>query len=261
MPKKEVSLTGFNAGKLNVSILHDRKMVGESAAKNVAKTIGRILEMKDEVRIIFAAAPSQNEFLEYLTSLSNIPWGKIAAFHMDEYISLPKTANQLFSRYLNEHIFSKVNFKSVDIINSGVDDIEVECLRYEKLLNEKEIDIVCMGIGENGHIAFNDPPVADFNDKRLVKIVELDEICKNQQVNDGAFNSVDEVPKFAATLTVPALMRAKYLSVVVPGIRKAEAVRETINGDISTKCPATVLRTHENAVLFLDKDSASMLEK
>jgi len=261
MQKKEVSLTGFNAGKLNVNILHDRKMVGESAAKNVAKTIGRILEIKDEVRIIFAAAPSQNEFLEYLTSLSNIPWEKIAAFHMDEYISLPKTAPQLFSRYLNEHIFSKVNFKSVDIINSGVDDIEAECLRYEKLLSEKEIDIVCMGIGENGHIAFNDPPVADFNDKRLVKIVELDEICKNQQVNDGAFNSVDEVPKFAATLTVPALMRAKYLSVVVPGIRKAEAVRETINGDISTKCPATILRTHENAVLFLDKHSASMLEQ
>lgn len=261
MQKKEVSLTGFNADKLNVNILHDRKMVGESAAKNVAKTIGRILEIKDEVRIIFAAAPSQNEFLEYLTSLSNIPWGKIAAFHMDEYISLPKTAPQLFSRYLNEHIFSKVNFKSVDIINSGVEDIEAECLRYEKLLSEKEIDIVCMGIGENGHIAFNDPPVADFNDKRLVKIVELDEICKNQQVNDGAFNSVDEVPKFAATLTVPALMRAKYLSVVVPGTRKAEAVRETINGDISTKCPATVLRTHENAVLFLDKDSASMLEQ
>jgi len=261
MQKKEIEITGFNAGNMSVNILKDREAIGEFAARNVAKTIGRVLETKDEVRMIFAAAPSQNEFLKYFISLPNVSWNKINAFHMDEYISLPKTAPQLFSKYLNEHIFSKVNFKSVNIINSEVEDIEAECSRYEKLLREKEIDIVCMGIGENGHIAFNDPPVADFNDTKFVKLVELEAICKQQQVNDGAFNSVDEVPKFAATLTVPALMSAKYLSVVVPGIRKAKAVNDTINEPVSTKCPATILKTHNNAVLFLDEDSVSMLEQ
>ncbi len=253
-------LKTFSAEKLKVNILDDRKVAGKLAADNVAKTIFEILKHKDEVRMIFAAAPSQNEFLKYFSSDKNIPWNKIVAFHMDEYITLPKSAPQLFSKYLNENIFSKVNFKSVNILSSQVENAEAECERYEKLLREKEIDIVCMGIGENGHIAFNDPPVADFNDSKYVKIVELEEVCKQQQVNDGAFNSVFEVPKFAATLTVPALMSAKYLSIVVPGIRKAKAIFETINSPVSTACPATVLRTHSNAELYLDKESSSLLK-
>jgi glucosamine-6-phosphate deaminase len=179
---------------------------------------------------------------------------------MDEYIGLLKNSDKLFGVYLNDHIFSKVKFKSVHLINSQEKNPDKECKRYEALIREKPIDIILMGIGENGHVAFNDPPVADFNDKTFMKIVELEEKCKAQQVNDAGFKSIDEVPKTAYTLTVPALMAAKYLSIVVPGIRKAEAVKSALTSDISTKCPATILRTHPDAVLFIDADSASLLK-
>lgn len=185
-----------------------------------------------------------------------IDWSKVVAFNMDEYIGLPINSDKLFSAYLNEHIFSKVKFKAVHLIDSQEKDVLNECARYEALVKEKPIDIICMGIGENGHIAFNDPPVADFNDKVLMKIVELEERCKAQQVNYAGFKSIDDVPKTAYTLTVPALMSAKYLSIVVSGIRKAEAIKDSLTVHISTKCPATILRTHQAAKLFIDKDSA-----
>ncbi len=249
----------FKAGNLNVHIYEDRRTLGSQSAENVGKLISELLKEQEEIRMIFAAAPSQNEFLEELSKNKSIDWSKITAFHMDEYINLPSDSPELFSRYLNDHIFSKVKFKNVFLINPKTDDPQSECSRYSELLNQKPIDIVCMGIGENGHIAFNDPPVADFDDQALVKIVELEEKCKAQQVNDAGFKTVDEVPKTAFTLTVPALFSGKFLNIVVPGIRKAEAVRDTLYSEISTKCPATILRTHSNAVLYLDKDSASLL--
>lgn len=249
----------FNVDRLNVVIASDRNELGKISAKHVSDVIINLLEIKDELRIIFAAAPSQNEFLQELTAESRIDWSRITAFHMDEYIGLSKDSPQLFSKYLEQNLFSKVNFKKVNIINSQTSNIEMECERYEKLLKEQPIDIVCMGIGENGHIAFNDPPVADFNDKKFVKVVKLDEPCKQQQVNDGCFNSIDAVPPYAVTLTVPALMSGNFLAVMVPGKRKAVAVFNTLKGDISTKCPASILRTHPYAYLYIDKDSASML--
>lgn len=249
----------FNVDRLKVFIASDRNELGKISAKHVSDVIINLLEIKDELRIIFAAAPSQNEFLQELTAESRIDWSRITAFHMDEYIGLSKDSPQLFSKYLEQNLFSKVNFKKVNIINSQTSNIEMECERYEKLLKEQPIDIVCMGIGENGHIAFNDPPVADFNDKKFVKVVKLDEPCKQQQVNDGCFNSIDAVPPYAVTLTVPALMSGNFLAVMVPGKRKAVAVFNTLKGDISTKCPASILRTHPYAYLYIDKDSASML--
>ncbi len=249
----------FNVDRLNVVIASGRNELGKISAKHVSDVIINLLEIKDELRIIFAAAPSQNEFLQELTAESRIDWSRITAFHMDEYIGLPKESPQLFSKYLEQNLFSKVNFKKVNIINSQTSNIEMECERYEKLLKEQPIDIVCMGIGENGHIAFNDPPVADFIDKKFVKVVKLDEPCKQQQVNDGCFNSIDAVPPYAITLTVPALMSGNFLAVMVPGKRKAVAVFNTLKGDISTKCPASILRTHPYAHLYIDKDSASML--
>lgn len=249
----------FLVDKLNVIISKDRDELGKIAAKNISNIISSLLEINDEVRMIFAAAPSQNEFLSELIKYRDIDWSRVTAFHMDEYIGLPPGSNQLFSKYLSDNIFSKVNFKKVHIINSQETNILEECERYEKLLKEKPIDIVCMGIGENGHLAFNDPPVANFNDKKFVKVVKLDDTCKQQQVNDGCFNSIEEVPTHAVTLTVPALMSGSLLSIMVPGKRKAIAVKNTLRGEITTDCPASILRTHPNAYLYIDEDSSSML--
>ena len=249
----------FDIEKLSVVVAEDRVKMGKLSAEHVAKLINDLLSKKNEIRMIFAAAPSQNEFLEALTDDKTIDWSRIIAFHMDEYIGLPADSNELFSKYLNDHIFSKVNFKKIQYLNSQAAFKIVECERYSSLLKTAPVDIVCLGIGENGHIAFNDPPVADFNDPNLVKIVKLDEKCKAQQVNDAVFKSIEEVPQTAYSLTVPALMSGTYLNIVVPGIRKAEAVKNSLYSEVSTQCPATILRTHPNAVLFLDKDSASLL--
>lgn len=243
--------------KLEVVVAENRAALGKLAAKNVSNIINKLQASQDEIRIVFAAAPSQNEFLEELAKDISIQWNKIVAFHMDEYIGLPANDPQLFCTYLTDHIFSKVNFKKVNLINSQAAKPLEECLEYERLLEEKPIDIIFLGIGENGHIAFNDPPVADFNDRAFVKIVELEERCKYQQVNDAGFKSIDEVPPNAYTLTIPALLSAKYKNIVVPGIRKAEAIANTLFAEISTKCPATILRKQENSILFIDNDSAS----
>jgi len=247
----------FKIDNLFAKVLENRQELGWHAAFDAAEKINRLLKSKNELRIVFAAAPSQDEFLEELLKY-NIEWERITAFHMDEYIGLWHDSPQLFSRYLKTHIFNKVKFKNIHCLNSVNDDNKKECKRYSDLLKEAPIDIVFLGIGENGHIAFNDPPVADFYDKEIVKIVELDLPCRQQQVNDGCFSSIDDVPKYALTLTVPALLSANYLSAAVPGIRKAEAVCKSLFDEISTDCPATILRKHKNVVLYLDKDSFSL---
>jgi len=245
---------------LKIEIADNRISMGKAAATEVAKQIKKMLKEKEEIRMIFAAAPSQNEFLSEFVKM-DLEWNRIVAFHMDEYIGLNENADQLFSRYLTDHIFSKVNFKKVNLLQSNAINAAEECKRYTDLLSEQTINIVCMGIGENGHIAFNDPPVADFNDKEKVKIVELDIECRQQQVNDGCFPTFDNVPKTAITLTVPMLLSASYLSIVVPGERKAIAVCKTLYSEISTSCPSTILRKHSNAVLYLDVDSAQKIIK
>ncbi|VBB48560.1 Glucosamine-6-phosphate isomerase [uncultured Paludibacter sp.] len=249
----------FLKDKIQVHIFNSREDMGKKAAEDTAAKIKEILQEKNEVNMIFAAAPSQNEFLKYLVNDLSIPWEKINAFHMDEYIGLSANAPQGFGNFLKERLFEKVPFKSVQYINGLVEDIQVECDRYEKLLMDYPVDIVCLGIGENGHIAFNDPPVADFNDKVLVKEVELDPSCRQQQVNENCFTSIDLVPLKAITLTIPALMKAKYMFCVVPSANKAKAVYETLHHKISEKYPATILRTKEDMKLYLDKDSASLL--
>lgn len=233
--------------------------MGESAATDVAAKVTTLLKVQPEVNIIFAAAPSQNEFLSAFIN-KDIEWNSINAFHMDEYIGLHPDAHQAFGNFLKDRIFSKLPFKSINYINGNTEDIENECNRYQNLLTQYSPDIVCLGIGENGHLAFNDPPVADFNDDKLVKQVELDETCRRQQVNDGCFKTIDEVPTHALTLTIPALMSAGYLSVVVPGPAKAQAVYNTLHQPIEELYPSTILRRHTNAVLYLDKDSDKFLK-
>ncbi|HOJ09836.1 MAG TPA: glucosamine-6-phosphate deaminase [Clostridiales bacterium] len=253
------SIKEMQVDKLRVKIYETRQAMGEGAAKEAASKIKELISQKGEVNVIFAAAPSQNEFLASLIEDKGIDWSKINAFHMDEYVGISKDAPQAFSNFLKDRIFSKVSFKSVNYIDVSAKDAEKECERYSNLLKQYPADLVCMGIGENGHIAFNDPPVADFNDKKVVKVVELEQKCRQQQVNDGCFKTIDDVPKYALTLTIPTLMACKYVFCMVPGKTKTEAVTRTVNDEISTACPATILRTHDNAVLYVDKDSGSEL--
>ena len=244
---------------LSVHIFENRTLMGEAAARDISNKIKELLAEKDEINMIFAAAPSQNDVLAALVADKGIEWSRVNAYHMDEYIGLDKDAPQGFGNFLKEHIFGLVPFKSVNYIDISATDPELEAERYGRLLDANLTDIVVMGIGENGHIAFNDPPVADFNDKRTVKPVKLDEICRNQQVNDGCFARLEDVPTHAMTLTVPTLVRAPYLFCIVPAPTKANAVYETLNGTVDEHCPASILRTHKNAVLYLDNESSRLL--
>ena len=249
----------FKKDKMQVKIFADRDEMGKGAAADIANCIKKLLKEKDEINMIFAAAPSQNDMLFHLLNEEGIEWERINAFHMDEYVGLDAAAPQCFSNFLRKHIFDQKPFKSVNCINAAATDAEAECERYSKLLIENPVDIVCMGIGENGHIAFNDPHVAEFNDKKVVKVVELDDVCRTQQVHDGCFDKLESVPKYAITLTIPTLMSAGYNFCVVPAKTKAEAVKRTVNDEINEKCPATILRKKENAVLYCDEQSSSLL--
>ena len=251
-------MKSFEKDNLSVKIFENRDLMGAAAAKDVARCIRALLSEKPEINMIFAAAPSQNDMLAHLCEEEGIDWGRINAFHMDEYIGLDPKAPQCFSNFLKAHIFDLKPFGSVNLINAGADKDD-EIARYSALLKSHPIDIVCMGIGENGHIAFNDPPVADFNDKALIKKVELDDVCRMQQVHDGCFPDFDSVPKYALSLTVPVFMSAKTLICTVPAPTKAEAVYRTLNWEISEACPATVMRRHPDATMFLDVDSAAKI--
>ena len=244
---------------LEIKIFESRAEMGAVAAQEIKAGILSMLETKETINMIFAAAPSQNEVLASLAQDKSIPWNRVNAFHMDEYIGLASDAPQGFGNFLKAHIFGLADFKSVHYIDPTATDADAECERYTALLKEYPTDIVVMGIGENGHIAFNDPPVADFNDPKMVKPVGLDEICRNQQVNDGCFAKLDDVPKTAITLTVPTLFAGKKLFCIVPAKTKANAVYATVTGEIGEACPASMLRRHANAVLYLDGDSSALL--
>lgn len=250
----------LTANKLKVKIFETRGKMGKNAADEVSQKIKELLMKKDMINIIFAAAPSQNEFLASLSGEEGINWNRINAFHMDEYVGLKSNASQCFGQFLKEKIFAKASFYKVYYINGEANDPELEGKRYADLLRQFPADIVCMGIGENTHIAFNDPYEADFDDPLMVKVVKLDAASRQQQVNDGCFANIDEVPVSAITLTVPTLLDAKNIFCIVPGNNKAEAVYHTLNDEVNAKYPSTILRNHTNAILYLDKESASKLE-
>lgn len=248
----------FQKEELKVRIFDSRAALGKAAAKDIADCLVGLLAEKEIVRVIFAAAPSQNETLWALREDPRVDWSRIEAYHMDEYVGLSPDAPQGFGNFLKEAIFDKVPFRKVNLISATAEG-EAEAERYGALLREHPIDVVCMGIGENGHIAFNDPWVADLNDPKTVKVVPLDEVCRMQQVHDGCFKSIDLVPKYALTLTVPTLAAAKYHFCMVPAATKAEPVERTVTWDVSEKCPATVLRTLPGSVMYCDADSAAKL--
>lgn len=250
----------FIKDKLKVEVLGSRHLMGLAAAMAVAQKVNELLNAKAFVNMIFAAAPSQNEFLDALLK-QDIDWGRINAFHMDEYLALDADAPQGFGNFLKERLFDKASFNSVNYLNGNAADALEECERYAALLTQNPTDITCMGIGENTHLAFNDPHVAGFNDRALVKVVDLDNACRVQQVNDGCFARIEDVPTHALTLTIPALVKAPYVFAVVPGENKAEAIQFTLNADITERYPSTILRQHPNAVLFIDDQSSAYLLK
>lgn len=253
------NLKNFRKENLKVKVFSTRKEMGFEAAKEVAARITQLLIDKEEINIAFAAAPSQIDFFEYLTIHSAIEWNRINAFHLDEYIGLSKSAPQGFGNFLQRELFGRVDFKNVYLLNGQANDLEKECQRYSSLIKENPLDIVCMGIGENGHIAFNDPHVADFNDPLTVKSVELDLACREQQVNDKCFKSLEFVPTHALTLTIPTLMEPDYIFCMVPSKNKAKAVRRALEEKIEEECPASILRIKKKAILYLDEQSASLV--
>lgn len=249
----------FFQDKLAVHVFPTRAEMGRYAAHEAAEQMRALLKQKDEINVIFAAAPSQNEVLDTLCIEPDIDWSRVNAFHMDEYIGLDASHPAGFRQFLNRAIFTKLPFKSINLINGNCADPQQEADRYGALLDSFPPDIVMLGVGENGHIAFNDPPKADFNDPDNVRVVELEEKCRNQQVHDGCFSAIEQVPKYALSVTIPCLTSATYMYCTVPGKTKAQAVSEMLHGPVSSLCPASILRKHDHASLYIDTDAASEL--
>jgi len=245
--------------RLQVRIYADRAAMGSAAAQIVAGWMRSTIAVKGAVNVIFAAAPSQNEFLATLATAADLDWSRVVAMHMDEYVNLPSDAPQGFGHFLSAHLWDRVKPGQVHKLDISTTDPKAECERYTAILKAHPADIVCAGIGENGHMAFNDPHVADFADPLMVKVVDLDLQCRRQQVNDGCFASLDQVPMYAMTVTMSALMAASRICCVVPGPTKAQAVRATLNGPIGEVCPATAMRRHPHAVLFIDRAAAALV--
>ncbi len=248
-------------GAPKLCILQDRATLGNAAAEHVIVLLSSIIAENGAARVIFACAPSQDQFLDALIERSKgrVDWRTVTGFHMDEYIGLTQQHPASFRSYLKNRFLAHVELKEFHAISGEAENPAEECQRYAKLIDAAPIDLICLGIGENGHLAFNDPPVADFNDPETAKIVELDHACRLQQVHDGCFPTLDAVPRSAITLTIPVFKHAKHLSVAVPGVRKADAIRVTFEGEISTNCPASILRTRENVTVFVDEAAAQKL--
>ena len=245
----------FTAGMLRVIISASRAEMGANAGAHATRAIQTAIDRNGAARIILASAPSQTEMLAALLA-APVDWSRVTIFHMDEYAGIAADHPQTFRAYQRAHVLSRITPFAFHGIAGESADFAAECARYSELLIEAPIDVCCLGIGENAHLAFNDPPVADFADPALVKLVEIDAACRQQQVNDGCFSTLAAVPTHALTLTIPALMSARELVCSVPGPRKAAAVHATLHGEISTACPASILRRHPNASLYVDTDAA-----
>jgi glucosamine-6-phosphate deaminase len=255
-----MNATRLTIARLNVVTHPDRVAMGAAAADQAAHEILEVITKEGAARIILACAPSQDEFLTSLTSAPGIDWSRVTIFHIDEYVGLPEHHPATFRSFHRKHLLAKIIPAAFHGIRGESTDPDAECRRYAALLAEAPIDLICMGIGENGHIAFNDPPAADFQDPLPVKVVELDETSRQQQVHDGFFPDMDSVPKKAITLTCPTLLAAKRLVCIVPGPRKAAAVSNTLRAaTISPLIPATILRMHPRGTLHLDAQSAKFL--
>ncbi len=254
VPRRE-----FRADLLAVRVYERLDDLAVAAAHAAHECLREAVSRQGHAAAILASAASQVRFLEVLTDLGGLDWSRITLFHMDEYLGISEQHPASFRRFTREHVTQRVTSKTCHYLAGDALESIRECDRYAGLLQAQPIDLCCLGIGENGHVAFNDPPVADFDDPRAVKIVKLDEACRRQQVGEGAFPTFEAVPQYALTLTIPTLCAARRLVCVVPERRKAQAVKRTLQGPIQTACPASVLRRQAHATLYLDADSASQL--
>lgn len=250
----------LNVDSLEVFIYPDRYEMGKASGEIIVEKINFLLEQKKEIRMIFAAAPSQEETLKYLRKQNNIDWSRITVFNMDEYIGIERDNPESFGCFLSDRLFKHAHPKEVHLID-GLIDPESECVRFSRLLLEKPIDIVLLGLGTNGHIAFNEPFKADFEDKKVVKVIDLDEVSRQQQVIEHCFRNIDNVPRRAITITIPTIMSASYLYCMTPGANKSNAVKLVLEGSITNAVPGSILRKHPYCKLFLDKQSYGRIRK
>lgn len=244
---------------MKVEIHPSREAAGRAAAGAAAIALTELAVSHQNIGVIFATGASQFETLDALTSMQNLFWDRVEGFHMDEYVGLASDHPASFRRYLRERLTGRVRMHAFHEIDGNGPDPELTAREYAETLRAANPRLCLLGIGENGHLAFNDPGVADFHDPLDAKVVALDAMCRRQQLAEGWFPSIDDVPASAITLTIPALMRVPKLIASVPGPRKAAIVRRTIQEQISTACPATILRTHPDVTVFLDPDSAGEL--
>jgi glucosamine-6-phosphate deaminase len=255
-------VTTLVRGRLRTEVLPDRVTMGTTAADYAADRLRALLARQSRVRVIFAAAASQAEMLAQLARSEGIEWTRVDAFHLDEYVGLPLGHERSFGRWLDDHIWDRVQPGRIEKLDGGNPaGPEAEAARYGVLLADGGIDLALLGIGENGHVAFNDPHVADFADPLAVKPVEIDDTSRHQQVRDGAFDRFEDVPRLALTVTMSTILACRVISLVVPGSQKAEAVAAALDGPLTTACPASALRDHPDARLFIDEDAASMVDR
>ena len=246
----------FKKEMLTVRVYDTKEELGEAAADLGEQLIREAMRVRGEAVIILATGASQFELLSSFVS-KPIDWCRVTAFHLDEYVGIARDHPASFRHYLCDRVFARVTLKAHHLIEGDRDDPQKECERISKVFDQHRVDVAFIGIGENGHIAFNDPP-ARFDDNVSFKIVQLDEMCRQQQLNEGWFDKIDAVPRVAITMTVPAIMRSRAIVCTVPDVRKAAAVRDTLSLPVSPSIPASILRTHEHATLLVDRPAASL---
>jgi glucosamine-6-phosphate deaminase len=249
----------FQTDSLAVHVYANQADLASAAASDAQKYLKDVIAKRGSARVSLATGNSQMQFLDKLIRLGGVDWSGVTLFHMDEYLGISADHKASFRRYMRERVESRIRPKVFHYLEGDAAQPIDECERYAALLREQPIDLCCLGIGENGHLAFNDPPVADFADKRVVKIVLLDLACRQQQVSEGHFADIPAVPQYALTLTIPTLCSARKMICIAPEKRKAQAVKDALQRPIHTACPASFLRKQPHATLLLDLDSASLL--
>jgi glucosamine-6-phosphate deaminase len=252
-------LKTFTADLLTVKVFPGIRDMAEDAAREANRIFRETIQKKGSAAAVLATGNSQLEFLKALVKLDGVDWSRVTLFHLDEYLGISDNHSASFRKYMRERVQAVIKPRVFNFLEGDAMQPLDECDRYAKLLQAQPIDLCCLGIGENGHLAFNDPPVADFKDPRAVKIVKLDEACRAQQAGEGHFPNIDAVPQYALTMTIPAICAAKNMLCIVPEKRKAQAVRDTLKGPVSTTCPGSFLRQQAHCTLYLDSDAASLI--
>jgi glucosamine-6-phosphate deaminase len=244
---------------VEIRVFDTKQELGRAAAERAKAAIGEAITRAGEARVVAATGASQFEFLDALTAARGVDWGRVEMFHLDEYVGLPDTHPASFRRYLRQRIVERVQPRVFHFLAGDAEDPDAECRRVGTLLARAPIDVAFVGIGENGHLAFNDPP-ADFETEEPYLVVELDEACRRQQLGEGWFASLDDVPRRAISMSIRQILKAREILCIVPDARKARAVRDCLEGEVSPLHPSSILQKHPRTTVYLDRDSAALLK-